>query len=248
MKRVISLVLVALLSAAALSAQTEKRKLEFGEEADLSVRKGAFSFEPLSYLAFGDHLFMMAEGDMNEYHGTNNTEFFMNIVELRVHPYSSGMFSLGLDFDWDYYRLDGDHLWVPDSSKEKVSIVPMAESGIKKIKKSRLSVRTLSVPLAFEQSFGQLTLRVGVEGNYNFPAVSRFKGENQSGGKVKEWKNGERFADTIKTNSFTYGFFGSFSYGGLGAYIKYSPMCQFAEGFGPQFRTISVGVVTGLGM
>ena len=63
---------------------------------------------------------------------------------------------------------------------------------------------------------------VGAAGEYNLPAVSRFKGQSRDGAAL--------------------------SYGGIGAYVKYSPMTQFEEGFGPQFNTISFGVISGLGM
>ena len=246
MKRIISLFFVTLLFATVLSAQTEKRKLDFSDDTDFSVRKGAFSFEGLSYFAFGDHVMFKSDSDLSELKGYNNTEFFMNLLELRIHPYETGMFTIGFDLDWDYYRPEKNHYWLPDG--EKVSIASIEGSGMKKIKKSRLSVRTVSVPVAFEQSFGGLILRLGVEGNYNMPAVSRFKGVNGNDAKVNEWRDGARFSKSIRTNTFTYGFFGALSYGGIGGYVKYSPMCQIADGFGPQFSTLSIGVITGIGM
>ena len=248
MKRIISVAVVTTLFALTMAAQTEKRQLEFGEDVDFSIRKGAFSFEPLSYFAFGDHTYINPDSDMDKFKGKANTEFFFNLLELRVHPYESGMFTLGIDLDWDYYRLDNSHFWMPDASKEKVTIASMENSGLKKIKKSRLSVRTISVPFAFEQSFGPFSLRLGVEGNYNSQGISRFKGVGNDDAKVNEWKEGSRFSGQIKSNTFTYGFFGAISYGGIGAYVKYSPMCQFADGFGPQFKSISFGVITGIGM
>ena len=225
-----------------------ENNFEFGEDADFSIRKGAFSAETVSYVAFGDHNLLDVDADFQNNKGKALTEFYMNIIELRVHPYETGMFTLGVDFDWDYYRLRNTYFWQPDASKEKVSIASMEGSGFKRIKKSRLSVRTLSVPIAFEQSFDKFTLRIGAAGEYNFPAISRFKGESRDGATVKEWKDGDHFSKQIKTKPFTYNIFGSLSFGGIGVYVKYSPVTQFEQGYGPQFKSLTFGIISGIGM
>ena len=248
MKKIISSIAVATLFCLTLSAQGNQGNFEFGENADFSIRKGIFSAETISYVAFGDHNLLNADSDFETNKGKALTEFFMNIVELRVNPYETGMFTLGVDVDWDYYRLRNTYFWQPDASKEKVSIASMEGSGLKRIKRSRLSVRTLSVPLAFEQRFDKFTLRLGAAAEYNFPAISRFKGESKDGATVKEWKNGEHFSKQIKTNPFTYNVFGALSYGGVGVYVKYCPVTQFEAGYGPQFKSISFGIISGLGM
>ena len=213
---------------------------------DIAVGSGLFSAETLTYFAFSDHNLLNA-GDFETYKGKANTEFLMNIVELRVDPYPTGRFAIGLDFDWDYYRLDKTHFWQPDGSG-KVSIAPMEGSGFKKIKKSRLSVRTIAVPLSFTQAFGSFSFRVGVTGEYNLPGRVRFKGTTADGTEVKEWKSGTHFAKDIKTNTFTYNLFGVLSFEDIGFYVKYSPAQVFQEGYGPQFQTLTFGVVTGLGL
>ena len=245
MKKIFSIVALVTIFSAGLSAQNN---FEFGENADFSIRKGAFSAETVSYVAFGDHNLLDADTDFQNNKGKALTEFFMNLVELRVHPYETGMITLGVDFDWDYYRLRNTYFWQPDASKEKVSIASMENSGLKRIKKSRLSVRTLSVPLAFEQSFDKFTLRIGAAAEYNFPAISRFKGETRDGATIKEWKDGDHFSKQIKTKPFTYNVFGSLSFGGIGVYVKYCPVTQFEQGYGPQFKSLTFGVISGLGM
>ncbi|MBQ6178247.1 MAG: hypothetical protein IJK32_01840 [Bacteroidales bacterium] len=245
MKKSFSIVALATIFSFGLAAQNN---FEFGEDADFSIRKGVFSAEPVSYVAFGDHNLLDVDADFQNNKGKALTEFYMNIIELRVHPYESGMFTLGVDFDWDYYRLRNTYFWQPDASKEKVSIASMEGSGFKRIKKSRLSVRTLSVPIAFEQSFDKFTLRIGAAGEYNFPAISRFKGESRDGATVKEWKDGDHFSKQIKTKPFTYNIFVSLSFGGIGVYVKYSPVTQFEQGYGPQFKSLTFGVISGIGM
>ena len=246
MKRIVSVLVLATIFAFGLFAQNDNRKLEFNEDVDFSIGGDVFSAEPLSYFAFGDHSFLNVDEDFNQNKGKANSEFVMNLLELRVSPYPTGRFTLGLDFDWDYYRLDSYHYWLPEA--DKVSIKSMENSGLKKIKKSRLSVRTLSVPVAFEQDFGQFTLRLGASAEYNFPGIVRFKGVDREGGTVKHWKSGNYFSKDVKTTTFTYNVFGAISFGGIGAYVKYCPVQQFEKGYGPQFQTLTFGVITGLGM
>ena len=245
MKKIFSIVALATVFCSGLFAQT---KINFNEDADFSIGKGVFSAEPISYVAFGDHNIIQADAVFENNKGKALTEFFINLIEMRIRPYDSGMFTLGVDFDWDYYRLRDTYFWTPDSSKEKVTISSMENSGFKRIKKSRLSVRTLSVPIAFEQDFDKFTFRVGVAGEYNLPAVCRFKGQSRDDSTVKEWKGGEHFSDQIKTRTFTYNVCGALSYGGIGVYVKYCPVTQFEEGYGPQFKSVTFGIITGLGM
>ena len=212
-----------------------------------SMGNGAFSAELLTYFAFSDHNLLKVDADFNNNKGKANTEFLMNIVELRVDPYEGGRFAIGLDFDWDYFRLDKTHFWQPDGSG-RVTIAPMEGSGFKRIKKSRLSVRTLSVPLSFTQAFGEFSLRVGATAEYNFPGITRFKGQAADGSSIKEWKSGTRFSKDIKTNAFTYNVFAAVSYDEAGFYVKYCPVQVFEDGYGPQFQTVTLGLIVGLGI
>ena len=223
--------------------------VEFNEDADRSIRKGVFSTEFVSYEYFGDHYFLNADQSFLDNKGRVNSEFVLNLVELRINPYESGMFSIGVDLAWDYYRLNKDHLWLPTSDKTGVDIASREASGFSKIKRSNLTVRSVSIPVSFEQNFGKCDLRIGIAGEYNYAGVSKFKAIDNNGTTIKETKSGERFSDSIKVRPFTYNVFGALSFGGLGLYVRYNPMPQFEEGFGPQFeKTLTFGLVCGLGM
>ena len=219
----------------------------FAQEKGISLRKGAFSAEVLSYLALGDHFIMKAAPGFDNAE-KNSTEIVLNLVELRIHPYETGLFAIGVDFDWDQYRLNKSSYWMPDTEKTRVAVASIDNSGYKKIKKSNLVVRTLSFPVSFEQNFGKCAFRIGAVAEYNFPGITRFKAIDSSGAKVKETRSGARFANKIKTNEFTYSAFASISFGGLGGYVKYNPMEQFVEGYGPGFKSVTLGIVYGLGM
>ena len=104
-KRFITILAATAVLAGSSFAQESKDRIKFNEDADFSIRKGAFSAELLSYLAFGDHYVMNAASGFNNAE-RNSTETVINLIELRLHPYETGMFAIGVDFDWDYYRLD----------------------------------------------------------------------------------------------------------------------------------------------
>lgn len=245
MKRILTIFAAVLAGGMMAFAQT----VEFNEDADLSIRKGVFSTEFVSYEYFGDHYFLNADQSFLDNKGRVNSEFVLNLVELRINPYESGMFSIGVDLAWDYYRLNKDHLWLPTSDKTGVDIASREASGFSKIKRSNLTVRSVSIPVSFEQSFGKCDLRFGIAGEYNYAGVSKFKAIDNNGTTIKETKSGERFSDSIKVRPFTYNVFGALSFGGLGLYVRYNPMPQFEEGFGPQFeKTLTFGLVCGLGM
>ena len=126
MKKIISFVALATVFCSGLLAQTKKN---FNADVDFSIGKGVFSAEPVSYVAFGDHNIIQADAVFETNKGKALTEFFLNLIEMRIHPYETGMFTLGVDFDWDYYRLRDTYFWQPDASKEKVSISSMENSG-----------------------------------------------------------------------------------------------------------------------
>ena len=245
MKRIVTILAAVIATGMTAFAQN----VEFNEDADLSIRKGIFSTEFVSYEYFGDHYFLNADQTFLDNKGRVNSEFVLNLIEMRINPYESGMFSIGVDLAWDYYRLDKDHFWLPNSDKTGVAIASRETYGFSKIKRSNLTVRSVSVPVSFEQNFGKCALRVGVAGEYNYAGVSKFKAVDNNGTTVKETKSGDRFSDSIKVRPLTYNVFGALSFGGLGVYVRYNPMPQFEEGYGPQFeKTLTLGIVCGLGM
>ena len=246
MKKIVSVLAVMIMGCTAVFAQG--KGVDSSEEKNLlTIGDGPFTTEFVSYFAFGDHSFLGASGDFEKASNNRSTEFVFNIIELRLRPYQGAKISLGVDFDWDYYRLSKDYYWQPDSNNGSVAIAARDAGGFSKIKKSNLNVRTLSVPLSFEQDFGKCTFRIGAAGEYNFPARTRFKAIDNNGAKVKETRSGARFADNIKTNDFTYNIFAAFAFEGVGVYVKYNPMPQIMEGSGPQFKTLTFGVICGLG-
>ena len=219
-----------------------QQSVKFSEDAELAFGNDFFVVEPLSYLGYGYHL---KNSEMQDAQDAFNSEFFINIMELGLRPFKGGMFTLGVDYDLDQYRLDKSHLWGAEANKN-VWIRSLTMSPYNEVKYSRLNVHTFSIPVAFELAAGKCAFRVGAAGEYNLPAVNKDKVINKEGAAVKNKVTG------IAINEFTYSLFGSISYGGLGVYVRYRPVYQFPSGEdgakGPQFKSLTIGAVLGLGM
>ena len=246
MKKTYLMIVAALLLAVGAYAQDDKVKLEFDEDADLSFGNGVFSFEPVSYLAWGDFVPFGGEDGLNP--SDRRNEFTVNILEFRIRPYATGQFAIGIDYNRDMFRIKGDRLWCPDKANGSVSVASASDFGLKSVKKSKLIVNSFSCPVSFGQEFGKVSLRVGASAVYNLSGKTKFKGVDSSGNTIKPKKDHALVADNIKTNPFTYNFFAVVDYGGVGVYAKYSPSALFQDGYGPQFKFFTLGVICGLGM
>jgi hypothetical protein len=214
------------------------QKVRFTEDADLAFGDKTFVVEPLSYLGYGYHF---KTNEMDSEQNAFNNEFFINIIELGLRPFKGGMFSLGVDYDLDQYRLKKSSYWFGIEDKGVV-IIPVELSTYKKIKSSCLNVHTFSVPLSFELEAGRCAFRIGAAGEFNLPAVTRGRYVGLDGSNIRNR------IPNIPVNQFTYSLFGTISYGGLGIYVRYRPIYQFAEGAGPLFKTLTLGAVLGIGM
>ena len=231
----------ALFTLAALLAVTfsmnAQSKFRFNEDVDLTFGNDVFVVEPLSYIGFGYHL---KNNEMSTEQNAFNSEFFVNIMELGFRPFRGGMISLGVDYDLDQYRLNKKYYWYAVEEQGAI-ILPIEASLYKSVKYSRINVHTFSIPLSFELSSDKCAFRVGVAGEYNLPAVNKNYFANIDGGTSRyRVKN-------IPVNEFTYSLFGSIAYGGFGVYVRYRPMYQLGEN-SPQFKTLTIGAVLGIGM
>ena len=183
MKKTYLMIVAALLLAVGAYAQDDKVKLEFDEDADLSFGNGVFSFEPVSYLAWGDFVPFGGEDGLNP--SDRRNEFTVNILEFRIRPYATGQFAIGIDYNRDMFRIKGDRLWCPDKANGSVSVASASDFGLKSVKKSKLIVNSFSCPVSFGQEFGKVSLRVGASAVYNLSGKTKFKGVDSSGNTIK---------------------------------------------------------------
>ena len=233
-------IFVTLFALLALALSLPAQNVRFSDDANLAFGNDVFVVAPISYLGFGYHL--PFDGMRDEMKKAFNDEFFVNVMELGFRPFRGGMFTLGVDYDLDVYRMDKDHYFLPEATNSSaVYYTSIASTTDKVVKKSKLFVHTLSVPVAFELEAGKCAFRIGAAGEYNLPANIKNKVINAHDELVTSKYKG------IKTQEFGYSLFGAISYGGLGVYVRYRPTYQFLEA-GPQFKSLTVGAVLGLGM
>lgn len=222
-------IFVTLFAMLAMSMAMPAQNVSFSKDADLVFGNDWFVVEPLSYLGYG---YQIKSGYPDK--AGYSDEFFMNAMELGFRPFSAGLIAIGVDWTMNTYRLDKAYRWAAEDNGK----VWYHEEAIKS---SRLRVHTFSIPLSFEVRAGKGAFRIGAAGEYNLPANVR----NRT---VEGGKTTKRVVKGIGVNEFTYSAFGAISYGGFGIYVKYRPSFQFAEGNGPHFNNLCVGLVLGLGM
>ncbi len=205
-----------------------------------------FEFSGLSYIGVGFHApFNPVSNDFLQHTSFfKNVEFYFNLAEVQFHPYDGGSVSLGVDLDWDYFNLERDSFWMPDDiTHTQVSVLP-AVSEMKTVKKSRLSVMSFNFPLSFEHQIGSWSFRAGVTAEINLHGIVRTKGIDAK----NDSKTIEYYSNHILTRVFTHSYMVAASYGGLGLYVRYNPSSPFRYGCGPDFSSVTFGLVFGFGM
>lgn len=244
MKKILVALASALLFSAALTAQIQPLRVSFDDDAVLALGSKSTSVEAFSYISFGKDLF---EDDftpeMNKF-----KDFTLNLVEFRFRPYETGQLSIGIDYERSMYRLEQYYFWGCGPDGGTVFPVHVMDSEFTKIKKSKLIVNSLSFPVSFEQAVGKWSLRFGVAGELNRNGRTKLKAVTKEGETVKYVSKEPYGYNNIKTNRFTYSFMAAISYGGFGFYMRYRPTYQFEPDCGPEIKTLTMGVIVGLGM
>lgn len=253
MKKLFSILLCLVLAGNAFGQGIGSRMAD----TDFAIELGdsPFSLQPVSYLHFGFNLTFNAPDLLKD-----NSSFFksqqfgFNIIELSCRPYSSGSFSIGADVEWNWYHLNSDYMFNPYSDIEtvsspngnRVSIQPKTTMGITEVRRSILSVCTFEFPFNFTQMMGRAYFNIGASAELNIPGCVQFKGKKGTDS-IDEMKGGTHYSNKITTNQFTYNVHAAIGYGGLGIYAKYRPKPVFKDGYGPQFQTLTIGLIMGLG-
>ena len=237
-------------------------------DLDWELGESPFSVAPVSYVFFGFNALINAESELKAHTGFfRSQQLGANIIEVAIKPVEGARVSLGVDFTANWYRLNKDYMWVPYVySSDKftgrgenglfVKYESKEVNGINEVKKSLLTVCTFSIPVNFSYTFGAFTTMLGASLDINLNGCSQFKGVDSQGNNIVELSSGNRFSRKIGTNRLGFSVHAALSYGGLGLYAQYTPMPKFYKGMvdgkevvcGPQFQTVSVGIIWGLGM
>lgn len=141
--------------------------------------------------------------------------------------------SLGFGMTWRNYRMTGHTRFIKEDSQLSLGAYPEGAD----IKFSRLKVFSLNVPVMLNQALGKkFVLSVGPVINFNtYGSV-----------KTRYTLNGEKVKDldkNIHQNKMTIDLMAKLRYKWLGAYIKYSPSNVLDKEFGPEFKSLSTGLM-----
>lgn len=236
---------VLIILAAALLCQTAFAQSFSFEDGNVEPRGRSYSiveFGSVGIFGFGYHI--MQEGDADFLAATPNfganREIFFNLSGVRLRPVKPLSLSVGVDLNWDNYRLQKQNFWLPDGAG-KVSIADLdAHPEYSSIKKSVLRSFGFDFPLMLTLHLGPVNVSGGVVGEFNFPGRTKFVAYDNGGAKIK---NGSMRVKDIESHPFTYSYRASASAYGIGLYAKYSPCSQFMAGSGPQFSYFTVGLI-----
>lgn len=203
-----------------------------------------FSFNILDDLEFGIGL-VSATGqadDMNVKMGNAGMEFILNnLFNWRFQPTRNTYFTLGFGVDWRNYRMKGDRRFLKDGDNLLVAPYPDGAD----INFSRIKVFSMTLELMLKQRiYKGIYLHVGPVINFNTHASIKTRYSVGSG------KDKERFKETssdICQNPVTVDFKGQLNFKNIGFYFKYSPTNILDTDWGPEFKSISTGIVIRLG-
>lgn len=199
-----------------------------------------FSFNILDDLEFGIGL-VSATGqadDMNVKMGNAGMEFILNnLFNWRFQPTRNTHFTLGFGVDWRNYRMKGDRRFLKDGDNLLVAPYPDGAD----INFSRIKVFSMTLELMLKQRiYKGIYLHVGPVINFNTHASIKTRYSVGSG------KDKERFKETssdICQNPVTVDFKGQLNFKNIGFYFKYSPTNTLDTDWGPEFKSISTGIV-----
>lgn len=145
-------------------------------------------------------------------------------------------YSVGLWCNWRKYTLDTNKMFAKDANNV-IGLYDYPANASDK--RSSIYVFGLSVPFLFTQKFGHTSkFKFSVGPVVNFNLYGRIKNEYTLGD------------DEIETNTkgveycpLTVDIMGMLQYKSVGLYCKYSPMSVLKKDMGPDFRSISIGII-----
>ena len=161
-------------------------------------------------------------------------------IAVRMHPWKSGTLSLGVGVDIRNYRMTGDKRFVEDVATKQITVEDYPAGAIPNSSKIRTSAATFNLKYiqklgrGFRLAFGPELSVVGHR-SVQHKIVTKYDGAQ--GEQKEKFKN-------IKTNKVGFNLVGALNYKNLvGVYAKYSPTNVLNPTFGPEFQTLSVGMM-----
>ena len=165
-------------------------------------------------------------------------EYEAGILNLLGIEYDTGhgqKISLGIGLDWHYYRMHYKTMTFFKDSQGMIQVGEMPDSVGKR--SSMLKIFSLQFPLMFHQRVTE-DFSVFAGGIMNW---------NANGWLKQHYKRGDREFDltthSIGQRPITFDLMGGLSYNDIGLYVRYRPQNVLKAGRGPEFNTLSMGII-----
>lgn len=163
-----------------------------------------------------------------------------DIVAVRMHPWKTGAFSIGAGIDLKNYRMTGDKRFVENINDKQITVEDYDQGNIPNWSKIRTLSGTFNLKYiqylgkGFRLAFGP-EMYIVTKANKRHEIVTSYT--NSDGDQKERFKG-------IKTNKVGLNLVGTLNYKNLfGVYAKYSPSSVLNPSFGPEFNSLSVGVM-----
>ena len=202
-----------------------------------------FSFNLLSDLEFGVGLVSahsQAPG-MDVEFGNAGWEFILNnIFNWEYRPFNRTFLSLEFGVDWRNYRMKGDRRFLKEDNRLTVAPYPDGAD----IDFSRVKVFSMTLELMLRQSLNKhVAIEAGPVVNFNTHASIKTR---YAVGKGKEKECFKETSNNIHHKPVTVDFKAGLIINPIEFYFKYSPTNTLDTDYGPEFKSISAGIIIGL--
>ncbi len=161
-------------------------------------------------------------------------------IAFRVRPWRTGYLSAGIGLDLRNYKMTGDQRFVEDPDTRQITLESYPAGCVPGYSKVHTGAATFN--LKYIQNLGRgFHLALGPE-----LSVVTKRGKNHRISTVYTDADGEQKEKFrgIRTNKVGFNLVGVLSYKNLfGVYAKYSPSDVLQPNFGPQFQSLSVGLM-----
>lgn len=202
-----------------------------------------FSFNLLNDLEFGMGLVSahsQAPGMDVEFDNAGWEFILNNLFGWEYHLAHKTCFSLGFGVDWRNYRMKGSNRFLKQDNKLVVAPYPEGAD----INFSRVKVFSMTLGLMLHQDLNKhISIEAGPIVNFNTHGSIKTRYTIGSG---KEKEGFKETSSNIHQKPVTVDFKAQLNVSPISFYFKYSPSNTLDTDYGPQFKSMSAGIILGL--
>ncbi len=160
----------------------------------------------------------------------------MNLIGLQYSTNHKQYISFGFGIETRRYHMHNEQIYLFKDEHDMIDVTTFPDGAGKR--SSNLCLTSLQFPLIFRQSVG----------NFKF-SVAGIMNINVGGSISNHYRLGDNDFDITTKNigqrKITFDVMGGICYKALGLYVRYRPQNVLKNGRGPQFNTLSTGIILG---